>query len=83
MSDIAVTGSGQDKKKRGFFASISLFFAQVVGELRKVVTPTRRELINYWLVVLGFVVLVMLIVGLLDALFGQLALWSFTAPAEQ
>lgn len=82
MTDAAVKGSNGSKKKRGFFASISLFLAQVVSELRKVVAPTRRELVNYWLVVLAFVVLVMIIVGLLDALFSNVAMWTFTSPPE-
>lgn len=82
MTDTAVKGPGSGKKKRGFFGAIGLFLAQVVQELRKVVSPTRRELINYWLVVLAFVVLVMVIVGLLDGLFGQLSIWTFTRPKE-
>lgn len=83
MTDTTVKGSGTSKKKRGFFASISLFLAQVVQELKKVVSPTRRELVNYWLVVLGFVVIVMVIVGLLDLAFGQLSSLTFVRPAEQ
>lgn len=83
MTDTAVKGSGSGKKKRGFFGAIGLFLAQVVQELKKVVAPTRRELVNYWLVVLAFVVLVMVIVGLLDWLFGTASMWAFTRPGEQ
>jgi preprotein translocase subunit SecE len=84
VTDTAVKGSGPDRrKKRGFFGAIGLFFAQVIQELKKVVSPTRKELVNYWLVVLAFVVLVMVVVGLLDLLFGQLATWSFIAPADK
>ncbi|RII43373.1 preprotein translocase subunit SecE [Galactobacter valiniphilus] len=83
MTDTTVKGSGASKKKRGFFSAIGLFLAQVVQELKKVVSPTRRELVNYWLVVLAFVVIVMIVVGLLDTLFGQLSMWTFTRPAEQ
>ncbi|MCB1279923.1 MAG: preprotein translocase subunit SecE, partial [Salinibacterium sp.] len=43
---------------------------QVMNELRKVITPTRRELISYTGVVLVFVVFMMAIVSLLDLLFG-------------
>jgi preprotein translocase subunit SecE len=39
-------GSRGAKAKRGFFARIALFFRQVVSELRKVVRPTRSELIT-------------------------------------
>jgi preprotein translocase subunit SecE len=78
-------GSPQSGKpaKRGFFAGIALFFRQVIAELRKVVTPTRSELVNYTLVVLGFVVLVMLIVSGLDYVFGNGSILVFTEPLEQ
>ena len=44
-------GAGHDKKpsKAGFFAGIALFFRQMISELKKVVTPTRSELVNYTL----------------------------------
>ena len=70
--------------KPGFFARIGLFVRQVIGELRKVVTPTRKELINMTLVVLVFVVIVMGIVTGLDLAFGKAVLWIFggSAPTE-
>ena len=83
VTDMTVKGSAASKKKRGFFGVISLFLAQVVQELKKVVSPTRRELVNYFLVVLGFVVVVMVVVGVLDLVFGQLSTLTFTRPAEQ
>lgn len=62
-----------DRKKRGFFGTIINFFREVIAELKKVITPTRKELLNYFLVVLGFVVVMMLIVMVLDFVFGKLA----------
>ena len=59
---------------RGGFA---LFLRQVLAELRKVVRPTRDELLAYTSVVLVFVVAVMLYVSLLDFGFGRLVLWAF------
>ena len=59
---------------RGGFA---LFLRQVVAELRKVVRPTRDELVAYTSVVLVFVVAVMLYVSILDFGFGRLVLWAF------
>lgn len=59
------------KADAGFFARIALFVRQVIGELKKVVAPTRKELINYTLVVLVFVAIMMLIVTLLDLAFGS------------
>ena len=64
-------------RRRGFFGRIWLFFRQVVGELKKVVTPTRRELVNYVLVVLVFVAFMMVLISLLDLGFGQVAIWLF------
>ncbi|WP_125615354.1 preprotein translocase subunit SecE [Specibacter cremeus] len=61
----------------GLFARIALFLRQVIGELKKVVTPTRKELINYTLVVLVFVIIVMGIVTVLDLGFGRAVLWIF------
>ncbi|WP_139827725.1 preprotein translocase subunit SecE [Nesterenkonia sp. PF2B19] len=54
-----------------------LFLRQVVDELKKVVVPTRRELTNYTLVVLVFVIIVILIVSGLDWVFSNGAEWIF------
>ncbi|MDQ6755282.1 MAG: preprotein translocase subunit SecE [Actinomycetota bacterium] len=71
--------------KPGFFARIALFVRQVIGELRKVVTPTRKELINMTLVVLVFVAIMMAIVTGFDLAFGKAVLWIFggSGPAGQ
>ena len=53
------------------------FFRQVIDELKKVVTPTRKELINYSVVVTIFVIIMMLLVSLLDFLFGLGASFVF------
>jgi preprotein translocase subunit SecE len=58
--------AAHEGKRRNVFARIAVFVRQVVGELRKVVTPTRSELINYTIVVLVFVTVVMLFVTALD-----------------
>ncbi|MDP9984515.1 preprotein translocase subunit SecE [Pseudarthrobacter oxydans] len=83
----ASSSSGRPAKnapKAGFFARIALFVRQVIGELKKVVAPTRKELINYTLVVLVFVVIMMLIVTLLDLAFGTAVGWVFggTGPGD-
>lgn len=80
MTETAASSSkGRPAKKadRGFFARISLFVRQIIGELKKVVAPTRKELINYTLVVLVFVVIMMVIVTLLDLAFGTGVSWVF------
>lgn len=69
--------SARDPGDRGFFGRILLFFRQVVAELRKVVRPTRDELLAYTSVVIVFVIAIMIYVSLLDFGFGRLVLWVF------
>ena len=77
------TGAGgarparKEVAKRGFFARIALFVRQVVAELRKVVRPTRSELLNYTAVVLVFVAVVMAFVTVLDLGIGLAVGWVF------
>ncbi|MBM9433819.1 preprotein translocase subunit SecE [Flaviflexus sp. JY899] len=61
----------------GLWARIKLFFRQIIGELKKVVRPTRKELGNLFVTVVVFVVIIMAIVALLDVLFGELAFVIF------
>lgn len=68
--DIVANARMDRAQKRGPFSRIALFLRQVINELKKVITPTRRELISYTGVVLVFVVFMMAIVSLLDLLFG-------------
>ncbi|GAB3617222.1 preprotein translocase subunit SecE [Okibacterium endophyticum] len=67
-------------EKRGPFAGIILFIRQVMNELRKVVTPTRKELFTYTGVVLVFVLIMMAIVYGLDWVFAWLVTFVFGAP---
>lgn len=66
--------------KRSWFGKIVLFIQQVIAELKKVVTPTRKELINYTLVVIGFVLVMMALVWVLDQAFGWLTVFIFGTP---
>ncbi|MFD5213161.1 preprotein translocase subunit SecE [Microbacterium sp. NPDC058345] len=80
--DVVAAGSySLGDKKLGFFGRIALFFRQVISELRKVVTPTRKELIKYTLVVLVFVVIVMGLVYGLDWVFGTATHYVFGVPS--
>ena len=63
----------QQERRGNPIARLSLFLRQVVAELRKVVWPTRPQLITYFWVVLVFVIVVMTLVSLLDLGFGKLA----------
>ena len=70
-ADDVVAKAKQDRaERRGPFAAIVLFIHQVIAELRKVVTPTRKELFSYTGVVLVFVVVMMILVSILDFAFG-------------
>ena len=64
-------------EKTGFFARAKDFvvalpatvknaFKNMVAELKKVSWPSKKDLVNYSLVVIGFVVVLAVIVGLLD-----------------
>jgi preprotein translocase subunit SecE len=64
-------------ESRGLFARLGLFYRQVVAELRKVIWPTRRELITYTTVVMVFVTTLTVIVAILDNLFGRAMLFIF------
>ena len=60
-------GSEPDRATR---PSPGLFYRQVIAELRKVVWPTREQLVTYFIVVLVFVLVVIAIVSALDFAFG-------------
>ena len=65
-------------KKAPIGARIALFLRQMVAELRKVIWPTRRELITYTTVVVFFVAVMMLITGILDIGFTKLMFQVFS-----
>jgi len=70
-------GSGKDTERRGWGSRIGLFYRQVIAELRKVIWPTRKELITYTYVVVTFVVIVAAIVAVLDFVFTKFVLRVF------
>lgn len=78
--DVVANAKKERAQRRGPFGRLGLFVRQVIAELRKVVTPTRRELINYTLVVLVFVVIMMAIVSGLDTVFSLLVNFLFGNP---
>lgn len=63
--------------KKGARTTPALFFRQVVAELRKVIWPTRRELITYTTVALVFVLIMVAIVTGLDYLLTKAVLAVF------
>tara|TARA_R110000868_G_scaffold43633_1_gene146342 strand:+ start:25041 stop:25322 length:282 start_codon:yes stop_codon:yes gene_type:complete len=75
--DLVASAKRDRAERRGPFARVALFIRQVINELKKVVTPTRRELISFTGVVLVFVVIMMGIIYGLDYGFGWLVSWVF------
>ncbi|GAB3449161.1 hypothetical protein GCM10027517_35080 [Phycicoccus ginsengisoli] len=88
MTDVSAgtRGSGRTSRQGGkgggnpvsrFFRAVSLFVSQILDELRKVVRPTRSELVNYTIVVIVFVTVIMALVASIDFGFTKLVLWVF------
>jgi preprotein translocase subunit SecE len=61
----------------GLFDRIALFVRQVVAELKKVVRPSRSELVTYTTTVLVFVAIVMAFVLVVDLAVGKATFWIF------
>jgi preprotein translocase subunit SecE len=61
---------GGKRGKKGPLARMGLFYRQIIAELRKVVWPSRNDLITYASVVIAFVVVIIGIVTVID--------WGFT-----
>ena len=70
--DVVASAKAEKASRRGPFAGIALFLRQVMVELKKVVTPTRKELFSYTAVVLVFVIIMMALTSGFDLLFGWL-----------
>jgi preprotein translocase subunit SecE len=75
--DLVASAKRERAERRSPFARIALFIRQVFTELKKVVTPTRRELFSYTGVVLVFVIIMMALVYGLDYAFGWGVAWVF------
>jgi preprotein translocase subunit SecE len=64
------TRDGKDSRP-GFFARIFRFLREVVAELRKVIWPTRKQMITYTAVVLVFVAFMVAVIAGLDLALAQ------------
>ena len=67
----------KDVRRAGLVGMIGRFFREIIGELRKVIWPTRNELLTYTAVVIVFVTIITTIVALLDYGFAKGILFSF------
>lgn len=63
-------------KKPGFFARISRSFRDMKGEMKKVVWPTKKQVINNTLIVLAFVAVSGIFIWGLDSIL-SLAIKAF------
>jgi preprotein translocase subunit SecE len=67
----------QDQRTGNPFVFLARFVREVVGEMRKVLWPSRRELVVYTIAVIIFVTVMISIVGGLDFGFARLVLLVF------
>ena len=65
------------EKKPGFFARISRSFRDMKGEMKKVVWPSKKQIINNTLVVLAAVAISSIFIGGLDSLLGLVVRFAF------
>ena len=70
-------GPGRSERGLSRPARLSLFYRQVVAEMRKVIWPTRKELLTYTTVVIVFVLAVIAYVSVLDFAFTNAVLRVF------
>ena len=72
-----MSDTGAPRTQLSLLGRFALFLRQVVAELRKVIWPTRKELIAYTIVVVVFVIAMAGIVAALDYVFTQVVLFIF------
>jgi preprotein translocase subunit SecE len=68
--------------RRGPISRIGRFIREVVAELRKVIWPSRKDLITYAAVVIVFVAVMLTIVGFLDFGFAKATLAVFGSGSK-
>ena len=77
-TDTSERSSSDARRSRGnIFSRIALFIRQVLVELRKVIWPTRKELVTYTIVVVVFVAAMAAIVAAYDFIFTRGVLFIF------
>lgn len=54
------------QKKPGFIARVKRFFRDIKGETKKIVWPTKSQIINNTIIVLVVMVIAAVVVGCLD-----------------
>ena len=80
MTDVRegpVTDTGGERPSGNIFSRLGVFLRQVGAELRRVIWPTRRQVVNYSIVLLVFVVIMGLYIAGLDFIFTEGVLFVF------
>jgi preprotein translocase subunit SecE len=67
----ATSSSSERRPAKPGRTGLGLFLRQVIAELRKVIWPTRDQLVTYFMVVLVFVLFMIVFVSLLDLAFNS------------
>lgn len=72
MTETRATSSSSERRpSKDGRTGLGLFFRQVIAELRKVIWPTRDQLVTYFMVVMVFVLFMIAFVSVLDYAFGS------------
>jgi preprotein translocase subunit SecE len=74
---VPLRGERRPGRLRRSVGGTRTFVRQVLAELRKVIWPTRRDLVTYTAVVLVFVLFMVAVISLYDFAFSQLVLKVF------
>ena len=77
MTETRATSSSSERRPSDAAHGLALFLRQVIAELRKVIWPTRDQLVTYFLVVLVFVLFMIAFVSVLDFGFNKAAFKIF------
>ncbi|MEK0217067.1 preprotein translocase subunit SecE [Bifidobacterium mongoliense] len=74
---MAKTRESDKAVRPNVFMRIGLFIKQIIDELRKVVSPSGKELLGWSFAVFVFVLILMALVTGMDLGLGKLTLWIF------
>ena len=72
-----MSSEAHSEARLSLFGRLALYVRQVVAELRKVIWPTRKELVTYTIVVIVFVAVMAAIVAAYDFVFTRGVLLIF------
>lgn len=67
----------QDSHKLSLWGRLVRFVREIIAEMKKVRYPTNEELWQYFMVVIGFVAVLMAFTGIIDLVFDKLNLLVF------